>query len=45
MFTYSTNLPPASPTIRLELTTWPGPADEEESTEFVVPNPLYRKQP
>jgi len=45
MFTYSTNLPPASPTIRLKLTTWRGPADEEESTEFIAPNPRYRQQP
>jgi hypothetical protein len=45
MSTYSANFPPASPTVRFKLTIWRGPADEEESTEFIAPNPLYRKKP
>jgi hypothetical protein len=35
----------SDPTLRLKLTIWRGPADEEEPTEFIVPNPFYQKEP
>jgi hypothetical protein len=40
-----TNLPHTLPIVRLKLTIWRGPADEEESVEFTAPNPFYRKEP
>jgi len=44
MFVFSTNVPPNSRMIRVRLESWYGTNDWRISGEFVVPNPLYRKQ-
>jgi hypothetical protein len=45
LFVFSTNVPPSSRTIHVQLESWRGSKDWRVNGEFVVPNPLYRKQP
>ena len=45
LFVFSTNVPPSSRTIHVRLESRHGPKDWRVNGEFVVPNPLYRKQP